>query len=398
MTSARSRMSRRRFVRAIAAAGGVLVAGGAAQACGARAPASPSPPTGAQGTAPPQAGAAGSPEWDRLLAAAKQEGKLSILVPPGDVYRRLPEEFQKQYGIQVETLAGNGNVDLVPRVSAERQAGQSNWDLVTHSPGSMLVGFRRLGAMEPLAPALILPDALDDARWLHGFVAGWADLDQAYVYSYTAFVDIMVKVNRNVVPEAELSRLEQLWEPRWKGRIAMYDPRVPGAGLQAVAVLVLTLGEDRVRQFLDMQQPVLTTDRRQLGEWIVRGGQYPIALGVAPDSFGAFRSQGVDTSQIKALDPDNVKGAVFTAGTGSIGLFSQAPHPNAAKAYANWFLTQEAQALYAQTTGFNSRRLDVPVADPDYQPDPTKDYLNIDIESNYDARDRALAIAKETLK
>src|SRR5207302_928870 len=162
-----------------------------------------------------------------------------ILVPPGDVYRRLPEEFQKKYGIQVETLAGNGNVDLVPRVNAERQAGQYNWDLVTHSPGSMLTGFRRLGAMEPLAPALVL----------------------------------------------------------------------------AVAVLVLTLGEERVRQFLELQQPVLTTDRRQLGEWIVRGGQYPIALGVAPDSFGAFRSQGVDTTQIKALDPDNVKGAVFTAGT-----------------------------------------------------------------------------------
>src|SRR5207244_2031948 len=163
---------------------------------------------------------------------------------------------------------------------------------------------------EPLAPALVLPEALDDAQWLHGFAAGWADVDNAYVYSYTAFVDLMVKVNRNVVPEAELSRLEQLWAPRWEGKIAMYGPRVQGAG--------------------------------------------------------------------------------FTAGTGSIGLFSQAPHPNAAKVYANWFLTQEAQALYAQTTGFNSRRLDVPVADPDYVPDPKKDYLNIDIEVNYDARDKAV--------
>jgi iron(III) transport system substrate-binding protein len=382
----------------MAAAGGLLAAGGAAQACVAPAPASPAPPPGAPAAPASQAGAAGSAEWDRLLAAAQQEGKVNVIVPPGDVYRGIAAEFEKKYGIQVEVLAGNGGADLVPKIEAERQAGQQNWDLVTHSPGSMLVGFRRLGVMEPLAPALILPEVLDDTNWLHSFAAGWADADQAYVYSYVAFVDVMAKVNRNVVPETELSRLDQLWDPQWRGRIAMFDPRIPSAGLQAAAVLMLTLGEDRLRQLFEIQQPILTTDRRQLGEWIVRGGQYPICLGVAPDSFSAFRSQGVDTSHVKPLDPDNVNGIVFTAGTGAIGLFSQAPHPNAAKAYANWLLTREAQAIYAPATSHNSRRLDVPVADRDSAPDPQKDYLNIDIEVNYNARDKASAIAKEVLK
>jgi iron(III) transport system substrate-binding protein len=397
-------MSRRRFVRAVAAAGGVLATGAAAQACAGPTPASPAPPAGAQAAAPSQpaaasqAGAAGSAEWDRLLAAAKQEGKVNVIVPPGDVYRNIAGEFEKTYGIQVEVLAGNGTADLVPKIDAERKAGQSNWDVITHSPGSMLVGFRRMDIMEPLAPALVLPEISDDAQWLHGFAAGWADLDQAYVYSYVAFVDVMVKVNRNVVPEAELSRLDQLWDPKWKGRIAMFDPRTPSAGLQAATVLMLTLGEDRLRQLLELQQLVLTTDRRQLGEWIVRGGQYPIGLGVAPDSFGAFRSQGVDTSHVKPLDPDNVNGIVFTAGTGSIGLFSQAPHPNAAKAYANWLLSRKAQAMCAPATAHNSRRLDVPVADRDSAPDPQKDYLNIDVEANYGARDKATAVAKEVLK
>jgi iron(III) transport system substrate-binding protein len=382
----------------MAAAGGLLAAGGAVQGCGAPAPASPAPPPGAPAALASQAGAAGSTDWDRLLAAAKQEGKVNVIVPPGDVYRGIAAEFEKKYGIQVEVLAGNGTADLVPKLEAERQAGHYNWDLVAHSPGSMLAGFRGLGAMEPLAPALILPEVLDDAKWLHGFAAGWADADQAYVYSYVAFVDVMVKVNRNVVPETELSRLDQLWDPKWRGRIAMFDPRIPSAGLQAASVLMLTLGEDRLRQLFEIQQPVLTTDRRQLGEWIVRGGQYPIGLGVAPDSFSAFRGQGVDTSHVKPLDPDNVNGIVFTAGTGSLGLFSQAPHPNAAKAYANWLLTREAQAMYAPATHHNSRRLDVPVADRDSAPDPRKDYLNIDVEANYYARTQATAIAKEVLK
>jgi iron(III) transport system substrate-binding protein len=332
------------------------------------------------------------------VAAAKQEGKLNILVPPGDAFRRLPDAFQAKYGIQVEVLGGNGNVDLIPRVDNERKAGQYNWDLVTHSPGSMLVGFRRIGAMEPLAPALILPEAIDDSRWLHGFAAGWADVEQTHIYSYIAFVDSTVKVNRNVVPEAELSRLDDLWDPRWSGKIAMYDPRVGGAGVQAAAVWMLTLGESRLRQFFETQQPVLTTDRRQLGEWVIRG-RYPIGVAVAPDSFAAFRLQGMDVSYVKPLDPNNVNGTVFTAGTGSLGLLDQAPHPNAAKLYANWLLTPEAQAIHAPITGYNSRRLDVPVADADSTPDPARtDYLNIDVEANYYSRDRASAIAKEVLK
>src|SRR5205823_3746503 len=122
--SAPSRMSRRRFVRAIAAAGGVLAAGGAAQACGGPTPASPAPPSGAQAAAPPQGAAPQSAEWDRLLAAARQEGKVNVIVPPGDVYRNIAGEFEKKYGIQVEVLAGNGTADLVPKIDAERQAGQ----------------------------------------------------------------------------------------------------------------------------------------------------------------------------------------------------------------------------------------------------------------------------------
>lgn len=41
-------------------------------------------------------------------------------------------------------------------------------------------------------------------------------------------------------------------------------------------------------------------------------------------------------------------------------LFNRAPHPNAAKVYINWLLSQEGQTLYARASGFVSARLDVP--------------------------------------
>ena len=375
------------------AASASATSGGSASAAAGASGAGGASGTGSAAAAPVPNQAA----FDQLVVAAKQEGKVNVIVPPGDIYRQVTDVFAKKYGIQVELMVGNGNADIVPKVDAERKAGQYNWDVIAHSPGAQFQGLETIGAMDPLRPALVLPDALDDSKWGKGFADGWADKNKSYVYSFVGFVDDTLKVNRNVIPESQLSKLDQAWDPAFKGKIAMFDPRIPGAGLQAAAVWLLTMGEATLRSFLATQQPVTSTDRRQVGEWIVRG-QYPIVSGVAPDSFGVFRQQGIDTSQVKPLDPTNPKGLIYTAGTGSLGLINRAPHPNAAKLFANWLLSQEGQAAYSKITGYNSRRLDVPVADPDYQVDWSQTYLNIDIEANYDSRVKAAAIAKEVLK
>ncbi|MFH1122216.1 MAG: hypothetical protein V1758_00995 [Pseudomonadota bacterium] len=47
-------------------------------------------------------------------------------------------------------------------------------------------------------------------------------------------------------------------------------------------------------------------------------------------------------------------------GPGLIAAFNQAPNPNAAKLFANWFLTKEGQTVYSRAAGAESARLDVP--------------------------------------
>src|SRR5579862_9812485 len=61
-------------------------------------------------------------DWDKAVAAAKGEGKVGVLTSPGDDIRQYFDAFQKEYGISVELLVGNGNADLVPKVDAERKA------------------------------------------------------------------------------------------------------------------------------------------------------------------------------------------------------------------------------------------------------------------------------------
>src|SRR5581483_8380980 len=268
-------------------------------------------PAGAGASAPPAASrppaAKLSPpsdwqaQWDRTLAAAKQEGSVSIISAPGDVYRQVFDVFQQKYGISVEVQVGNGQADLVPRIDNERKAGQYRWDVVVHSARSMFQGYKPLGALDSLRSALILPEVLDDSKWLDGFAGGWADLDSSLVYSFVRGAEPSARINRAVIPESQLSTVDQLWDPRWKGKMAWLDPRVPTGG-QAVAVTIFaTKGPDKLRTILRDQDPVLTQDRRQLGEWVVRG-QYPIGFGVDVAVLTAFGQQGLDVKSIRPLE------------------------------------------------------------------------------------------------
>ncbi|HLY67836.1 MAG TPA: hypothetical protein VKU60_20020, partial [Chloroflexota bacterium] len=138
--------------------------------------ASSKPAATASGAAKPAASASQSTQaatgLDALVPAAKQEGKIAIIGAPGDTFRQVYDTFSKKYGITYDYLPGNGNADLVPKIDAERKAGQYNWDVIVHSPASQFAGFKPIGALDPLRPVL-LPETMDDSKWVGGFNAGW---------------------------------------------------------------------------------------------------------------------------------------------------------------------------------------------------------------------------------
>src|SRR5687768_16176892 len=102
----------------------------------------------------------------------------------------------------------------------ERRGGVYNWDIYIGGPESGYRGLRPEGALDPMKPALVLPEVLDDSKWLGGFEAGFNDRAGGYVYSYRGELTRTVAVNRDVVPEAQLSRVEDLVDPRWRGRMS----------------------------------------------------------------------------------------------------------------------------------------------------------------------------------
>src|SRR4029450_4174818 len=107
-------------------------------------------------------------EWEKILAAGKKEGKVAVIGPVGADRRDvLVEPFQKKYGITVEYFADRGS-GIGPRLSTERGAGQSLWDGAgTGTPTGMLVLLPG-GMLDPMEPALVLPDVKDPKQWRGG--------------------------------------------------------------------------------------------------------------------------------------------------------------------------------------------------------------------------------------
>ncbi|MGH7768864.1 MAG: hypothetical protein ACREQP_15570, partial [Candidatus Binatia bacterium] len=107
-------------------------------------------------------------EWDKVLAAGKKEGKVAVIGPVGADRRDiLVEPFQKKYGITVEYFSDRG-AGIGPRLTAERGAGQYLWDIAVTGTTTGLLVLLPGGMLDPMEPALILPDVKDPKQWRGG--------------------------------------------------------------------------------------------------------------------------------------------------------------------------------------------------------------------------------------
>lgn len=298
-------------------------------------------------------------EWERVLIAAKEEGNVAVLGPPGnDVRRALTEPFEKSFpGIKVE-YSGAAGPKMSPRLLAERRAGHYLADLHVGNPGTTLTTLLPPGALEPIRPALILPEAVDPAKWWRGKIE-FADREEKYNVVFSTNVMTHVAVNPQLVKKAEIRSYLDLLHPKWQGKIAMLDPTILGPGWATATFWYLhpDLGREFLRKFFAQQKVVLSRDNRQILEWLARG-TYSVAVGPSELLSTELIAKGVP---IGLLHADQFKeGGMLNAGFGGVALISKAPHPNAAYVYVNWLLSKEGQAEFSKASGYPSRRLDVP--------------------------------------
>jgi iron(III) transport system substrate-binding protein len=296
-------------------------------------------------------------QWESTMAAAKKDGEVVIYGPHNPAYQKIWEIFQKSYpDIKFSFVPGKG-ADHAQRIVAERRAGKYLADLLMG--GSSSFAAFAPGTLEPLKPLLILPEVADASGWLDGKFY-FADSGNAALIISGEIGTRRGSYNTKLVDPKEIQSWWDLLQPRWKGRLGSFDPRVAGGGGETFMFFYYTpsLGHKFITRFLAETDLVLTRDLQQGTDWLAHG-KIHFYIGSGQPIMKA-KKQGLPVD----LMPHPMKeGDIMGGGSCCMAVMNRAPHPNATKLFVNWVLSREGQSAWQKYTEVNSLRMDIPKSD-----------------------------------
>ena len=282
-------------------------------------------------------------EWSRTLAAAKKEGQLTISHTRGP-FDQVFADFSKRHpGIKIVSIAGRGG-DLIARIMAERRAEKYVTDIYLGSSGTPMDVLHPAKALEPVPNFMILPEVKDQSKWFRK-QHHYADPEQKYILVFEGVVRSDMAFNTTLVDPKEFTSYWDLVKPKWKGKIAAMDPKLPGfpSGLMQFSYYHPELGAKFLRQLFGEMDIVVSREARQLVDWL-SVGKFAIALAPSASEVQAAIKQGLPLSR---FEPRAFKEGIYMRATqGSLSILTQQPHPHAAKVFVNWLLSREGQTQY----------------------------------------------------
>lgn len=149
-------------------------------------------------------------------------------------------------------------------------------------------------------------------------------------------------------PEAPKS-LEDLVKPQYKGKVVVPDPSQHTTTAQWLASLHKIMGREKAEKFirdLAASKPLLVESLTPAGERITTG-ETPIGI--------AFLKNVVFYGK-KGIPLDYVRLGKFMGDNQSVTLAAKAPHPNAGKAFIDFFLGDESLRIMAGIGEFVTRK------------------------------------------
>lgn len=290
-------------------------------------------------------------DWEKLLEAARKEGKVTVSIPAtAEMRKQVEENFRKKFGIEVEVFTARGSA-AVRRMGDEFRAGVRHFDLHIGGSNSAVSGLLDEGVLDPVEPWFVLPEVKDPKYWWGGHM--WVDKAKRYIYAFQAYTTESLWCNTDLVKANEIRSYDDFLNPKWKGKIGFLDPRSPGAGDSQWSFIWSAKGEDYLKKFV-AQDLFLGRDQRVLAESLAKG-RVALMIGLTYYSYAPFIKAGLP---VKAL-PTMKEGTFGTAGSGNLTVIKSPAHPNATKVFVNWLLSREGQDVVPRALGQATRRLDV---------------------------------------
>jgi iron(III) transport system substrate-binding protein len=256
-----------------------------------------------------------------LYPKAKQEGNL-IVYSVWDVehIRAVTDAFAKRYpGIKTTYWQGR-NPEIVTRVLTEFQGGQPSVDTILSDNAPSVL--RAAGAMASYETVQ------KDVLVLHDPTLPTVSLQvQALTY------------NTKKLKPADLPKSwEDVANPKYKGQVALDDPMRAGP-LSSMLAGLWTQWNDQARfnKFIKglkaLNVPVHKSTSAMFR--LVVAGEYAICMPALLHDVIHDKEKGTPIDYVKTVSP-----VVFPR---QAGIYAKAPHPNAAKLFAEWLISTEGQ-------------------------------------------------------
>ena len=295
--------------------------------------------------------AAGAAEWEKLVDAAKKEGKVTVSLPASaELKRQIEEQFKKRFGIEVEVFTARGSAG-VRRMADEFKAGVRHFDLHIGGSSSIISGMLDEGIIDPIDPWLMLPEVRDPKQWWGGHL--WVDAAKRFVYMFQAYLPESIWYNTEMAKPNELRSFDDLLNPKWKGKIGILDPRTPGGGDANWSYMWQVKGEEYLKN-LAAQDLFIGRDQRVLSESLAKG-RVAVLIGNTYYSFLPFVKAGLPVKPLPTLK----EGTFGTGGSGNLAIIKAPAHPNSAKVFVNWLLSRDGQEVFSRGLAQATRRNDV---------------------------------------
>ena len=336
----------------IAAALALVLAG-----CGADPTATPtSVPTA---TPPPQAAATPTPdeaalfqaEWDALIAAAQEEGELTMVFggSAGRNFRPIAQAFGERFGIEVTVATGGGTAGA-QRIMAEQSTGRYLVDLMFGGSGVAITTMAPAGALAPIGELFIHPEVTDLSLWYNG--RHWyTDAEQKFVFAFAATArpeNLGMRYNTDLVTQDDIDAMNSVFDyldPKWKGKIVSRSP-LHGDVAFFTQYVHPDIGTEWIDRFVSPDLDVtFSDDNRFMVDGVAKG---KFALGISIGGAGRdLDSLGTLGAPVKALVKEFKEGGGLSASASSDVFHApiNPPHPNATKLWVNWWLTKEGQTI-----------------------------------------------------
>jgi iron(III) transport system substrate-binding protein len=265
-----------------------------------------------------------SPIDDKLIAAAKKEGRVSFYTAMDlDFAQRLGKAFEGKYpGISAK-VERSGAERVFQRIGQEYGAKIHAVDLANTADAAHVIIWKRNGWLAPYLPE-------DVAKH---YDKAYYDPDGLAIV--TRILVSPIAYNTQLVKKEDAPRsFKDLLDPKWAGKMVKGHPAYSGTIMNATQQIARDIGWDYLEKLakqkvMQVQSATDTPKKIQLGERavMVDGAGYLVIR---------YKEEG---SPLEIVYPE--EGTPLA--TGPSVVFKNAPNPNAARLFQNWMHSREAQ-------------------------------------------------------